>query len=347
MNENVITNSVIQEMLKSSALAHNKTYLSSPVDFDFQIFEIAYQGMGKLYAELKSNIESGNCIDRTCRYEIQRLKQLEEYPEKSLDFMSTLLSELSNIDEPNFDLNNNYRYNIAYCILGMRPGFSKSDGYDVRLFLLEDGSQSMVFDGPALDEPLVINDIALKTLADINQTIISVTPDIEKNMTNLLVQAGIFAPDSIDENEELKPSAKISEEYLIVGQDGKPVYEVIEIGDGMGRNILKYDIDKITRKVNAFVEADIAGIMRFEQNAIAAWNVFFSNGDYWPYEENLPLSVDKRKIFSEAYKEYFKENYIYQFTSNQLPSIVEDAAVFSLEEQKINRAQQLIEANNL
>ena len=37
-----------------------------------------------------------------------------------------------------------------------RPGFSKTDGYQAYLDLLPDGSQQIVFLGPAFETPLVI-----------------------------------------------------------------------------------------------------------------------------------------------------------------------------------------------
>jgi hypothetical protein len=40
-------------------------------------------------------------------------------------------------------------------------------------------------------------------------------------------------------------------------------------------------------------------------------------------------------------------NYLLQFTKNQLPTIPEDAVVFDLQEAKMAKAQAFIEANNL
>ena len=40
-------------------------------------------------------------------------------------------------------------------------------------------------------------------------------------------------------------------------------------------------------------------------------------------------------------------NYLKQFVENQLPTNTEDAAIFDLQEAKMAKAQQFIEANNL
>ncbi len=348
MNKNIINNSLIQKILTTGALAFSSDYISSSVDYDFKIFEKAYTGTGELYASVKSKIESGDCQDSSCQSEITFLQHLEDAPKKSLDFMSNLISQLTNVTKPNFDLNNDYRYNVAYCVMLSRPGFSRQDGYDVSLYLNKNGSQDLIFNGPALEQPLVINSNALYSLLGINQNIVSITPDIEKSMMSLLVQATLFLPESIDENEELKPSAKISNEFIITGSDGKPEYDVIEIENGFSRNILKYDLDKIQRKITPFVRAEVAGIMRFEQDTIAAWNVYFSeHKDYWLYEDNLPLSDDKKDEFFKKYMEYLMYNYIDKFTANKLPEDPADAAPFNSEENKKAKAQKFIDDNQL
>ena len=47
------------------------------------------------------------------------------------------------------------------------------------------------------------------------------------------------------------------------------------------------------------------------------------------------------------YKEYFMNNYLKQFTRNQIPSVQADAAVFDLEEGRKAKAQQFIDDNKL
>jgi hypothetical protein len=166
------------------------------------------------------------------------------------------------------------------------------------------------------------------------------------------------------ETGELLPTAKITEEFISTNADGTPDYLIIDIGNGKGRNTLKYDMDKIERKVTPFINAEVAGILSSEQEAIAAWNMYIGKGtseeeddqmvqdanawkSSWSYETDLPLSQDKKVLFMKKYKEYFMKNYLVQFTTNQLPSVQADAAVFDMAELKKADAQKFIDANNL
>ena len=131
------------------------------------------------------------------------------------------------------------------------------------------------------------------------------------------------------ETGELTAQAKISEEFVLKNADGSFDYEIIDIGNGKGRNILKFDIDKIMRKADAFINAEVAGLLSSEQ------------------EEVLPLSQEHKMTFGQRYLEYFKNNYLNQFITNKLPTVEEDAAVFDLEEGKKAKAQKFIDDNKL
>jgi hypothetical protein len=87
--------------------------------------------------------------------------------------------------------------------------------------------------------------------------------------------------------------------------------------------------------------------MASEEETIAAWNVYLSEGKYWSYTEDLPLDQNKQDEFSKKYKDYFMNNYLLQFTKNQLPIVTQDAAVFDLEEAKKAKAQKFIDDNQL
>jgi hypothetical protein len=104
--------------------------------------------------------------------------------------------------------------------------------------------------------------------------------------------------------------------------------------------------------------------MTSEQEVIAAWNVYISKGtsaeeddqmvqdanagnSSWSYKEDLPLSQDKKVLFEKKYKEYFMNNYLKQFTTNQLPTVQADAAVFDLAEAKKAKAQKFLKDNEL
>lgn len=346
-NKNVITNLTIKQMAESSAMGFNKDYIARSSDVNFDILGKAFRDTGKIYAKLKIAIETNNCISDYCEYELNKVKQLEQAPQAALDFLSMIISNVEITEEPNFDPNNNFEYTVINSILKERPGFSKTDGYDIALHLLEDGTQDIIFTGPAFEKPLVINNSALNSLNESGTTIVASTPDITKDMVKLLTEVNIFSPEDVSEAGQLKSGAKIKEEFILKTADGSFDYEIIEIGDGKGRNVLKYDIDKIQRVSKPFIEAEIAATMASEEETIAAWNVYLSEGKYWSYTEDLPLDQNKQDEFSKKYKDYFMNNYLLQFTKNQLPTIQEDAVVFDLAEAKKAKAQAFIEANNL
>ena len=364
MEKNLNQNLFLQQFNESDAIAYNEGFISSTSDYNFQLLDNAYRNTGRIYAKLKLAIENNKCQDETCAYELAEIKHLEQAPQLSLDFLSSLLEQLNVTDEPNFDSNNNYKYTVANSILSGKPGFSKSDGYNVYLDILPGGAQQIVFIGPAFEEPLVVNNTALGSLNKSNTSIVAPTPDINKDMLRLLTEVGVFSPDMVGENGQLTAGAKIAEEYVIMNPDGTFDYEIIDIGNGKGRNILKYDLDKIEKKVTPFISAEVAGLLSSEQEAVAAWNVYISKGtsveeddqmaqnanagnSSWSYTEDLPLMQDKKVLFEKKYKEYFMNNYLKQFTTNQLPTVQADAAVFDLAEAKKAKAQKFIDDNNL
>ena len=364
MENNLYQNLFLQQFNESNSIAYNESFVSSSSDYNFQLLDNAYRNAGKIYAKLKIAIETNNCMSEDCALELTGIKNLEESPQASLDFLSSLIAELSVTEESNFDPNNNYKYTVANSLMSGRPGFSKTDGYNAYLDLLPDGSQQVVFIGPALKEPLVINSSALTALTRSDTSLIASTPDINKDMLRLLTEVGLFSPDMIGENKELTASAKITEEYVMMNPDGSFDYEIIDLGDGKGRNVLKYDLEKIEKKVSPFINAEVSGLMSSEQDVIAAWNVYISKdtsveedaqmaqnanagASSWSYEVDLPLQQDKKVLFEIKYKEYFMNNYLKQFTTNQLPTVKEDAAVFDLAEAKKAKAQKFLDDNNL
>ena len=364
MENNLLQNLFLQQFNQSDSIAYNESFVSNTSDYNFQILDNAYRNTGRVYAKLKLAIESNKCQDETCSLELAEIKHMDQAPQLSLDFLSSLMAELSVTDEPNFDPNNNYKYTAANSILNGRPGFSKSDGYNVYLDLLPGGSQQIVFIGPAFEYPLVINNTALGSLSKAETSLIASTPDVSKDMLRLLTEVGIFSPDMIGENGQLTAGAKITQEYVIMNPDGSFDYEIIDIGNGKGRNTLKYDLDKIEKKVTPFINAEVAGLLSSEQDAVAAWNVYISKGtsveeddqmvqnanaasSSWSYTEDLPLAQDKKVLFEKKYKEYFMNNYLKQFTTNQFPTVQADAAVFDLAEAKKAKAQKFLKDNEL
>ena len=364
MEKNLIKNLFLQQFNESDAIAYDGDFTSSVSDFNFQILDNAYVNTGRIYAKLKMAIDSDKCQDETCSLEILELKHLQRAPELSLVFLSELISIFSVTEESNFDKNNDYKYSIANSILNGKPGFSKTEGYNVRLDIIQGGSQQITFSGPGFIEPLVINNTAMASLKKSNTQLVASTPEIPKEMLRLLTEVGVFSLEDVGENGQLSAGAKITQEYVIMNPDGSFDYEIIDIGNGKGRNTLKYDLDKIEKKVTPFINAEVAGLMTSEQEVIAAWNVYISKGtsaeeddqmvqdanagnSSWSYKEDLPLSQDKKVLFEKKYKEYFMNNYLKQFTTNQFPTVQADAAVFDLAEAKKAKAQKFLKDNEL
>ena len=379
-NNNLLQNLYLKQFNQSDAIAYNREFLANTSDYNFQLLDNAYRDSGKIYAKLKIAIETNNCVSEGCALELAGIKQLEGAPQASLEFLSSLVSELSVTEEPNFDPNNDYKYTAANSLMNARPGFSKTDGYQAYLDLLPDGSQQISFMGPAftktmpdpydprfniqVEDPLVINNSALNSLTKAETSLVASTPDINEEMLILLTEVNLFGPEMVGANGQLIADAKITEEYVMMNTDGSFDYEIIDIGGGKGRNVLKYDMDKIESTVTPFINAEVAGLMSSEQDVVAAWNVYISKdtsveedaqmvqnanaGDTsWSYTEDLPLQQDKKVLFEIKYKEYFMNNYLKQFITNQRPTVKEDAAVFDLSEAKKAKAQKFLDDNDL
>lgn len=363
-NKNITTNLLLKQINQSNAIAYNNDYLAESSDYNFKILEVAYANTAKMYAAIKMDIKNNNCTTGNCYYENQKIKQLEEAPQVSINFIQNILGELAVTDTPNYDVNNDYRYLVANSIFTSKPGFSKTDGYQLYLILNDDGTQTMIFNGPMFEKELVINSAALESILEADTFLVTPTPDIQSEMVQLLSKVGIFNLEDVLENGQLAPNARISEEFIMKNSDGSFDYEIIDIGGGKGRNILKFDMDKIERKVSPFINAEVAGLLSSEQQAVAAWNVYIAKGstpeeddqmvqnanaasESWSYEKDLPLSQDKKVLFESKYKDYFMNNYLKQFITNQLPTVTQDAAVFDLEEARKAKAQKFLQDNKL
>ena len=380
-NNNILQNLFLKQFNESNAIAYNQAFVAGTSDYSFQLLDNAYRLAGQHYARLKIAIESNKCQSEHCALELKQLKQLEEAPQASLDFLSSVINELSTTEESSFDPNNDYRYAAANSVMTGKPGFSKTDGYEAYLDLLQDGSQQIEFRGRLfkkqvntslngspitieVDDPLIINNSSLNALLDSDTSLVVSTPDIGSAMLLLLPGTGLFAQEMINENKELKATAKISEEFVMKNADGSFDYEIVDLGNNQGKNVLKYDMNKIEKKVTPFINAEVAGLMSSEQDVIAAWNVYISKdtsvdeddqmaqdanaGDSsWSYELDLPLRQENKVLFEMEYKEYFMNNYLKQFTTNMPPTVKEDAAVFDLAEAKKAKAQKFLKDNDL
>ena len=377
-NENLQQNNFLKQFNQSNAIAYDRSFIRSNSDYNFQLLDNAYRGAGIHYAKIKIAIDSNKCTSKDCAMELAQLKYLEQAPEVSLDFLSSLISQLQVTEEDNFDPNNNFLYTVANSVMSTKPGFSKTDGYMVYLDLLNNGSQQIEFHGPAfvkkelkfvgivgrsaidkviVPDPLIINSASLTALLNTDTSLVVSTPVIQKIMMALLPETGLFMQEMINDNKELKASAKISEEFILKNPDGSFDYEIVDLGNNKGKNILKYDLEKIDKKITPFVNAEVAGLLSSEQDAVAAWNVYISKDkaifedDFedrnWIYKEVLPLSPENKSLFQNSFKQYFKNNFLDSFMANQPPTVKEDAAVFDLAQAKQAEAQKFLDDNNL
>ncbi len=363
-NKNITYNLAIQQANKSNALAYNANYVASNIDTTFGILDNAYEDTGKQYAKLKMAVQSGKCVDEYCDYENKQLARLDNAPSVSIKFIEQVIDELSTTEDTYYDVNNDYSFMVANCMMTNKPGFSKTEGYNIRLDLLEDSSQEIIFEGPLLEKPLIINSNTLNALLTSGNDLVTETPDINADMLKLLIDSGVLAKGSADENGQLLPGAAVADEFILKNSDGSYDYEIINIGMGKGRNILKFDLDKIKRKAQPFVNAEVAGLLQQEQSVVAAWNVFIGQGSSveeddqmaqnanagsvaWDYKKVLPLSQKNKELFESKYGDYFMNNYLKQFTTNKLPTVEADAAVFDLEKAKKAKAQKFIDDNQL
>jgi len=363
-NKNITYNLSIQQINKSNALAYNTDYVAANIDTTFGILDNAYKYTGKEYAKLKMAVQRGKCVDEYCDYENKQIARLDNAPAVSVNFIQQVVDQLSVTDDTYYDVNNDYAFMVANCMMTNKPGFSKTEGYNVYLELLKDGSQEITFEGPLFEKPLVINSNTLNALVNSGNDLVTETPDVNTDMLKLLVDSGVLAEESADENGQLLPQAAIADEFILKNTDGSFDYEIIDIGMGKGRNILKFDIDKIIRKTKPFINAEVAGLMQQEQSVVAAWNVFIGQGSSveeddqmaqnanagsvsWNYKEVLPLSQKNKELFESKYGDYFMNNYLKQFITNKLPTVEADAAVFDLAEAKKAKAQKFIDDNQL
>ncbi len=363
-DKNITNNLLIKQFKESDSIAYSRSFISQSSDYNFKILDNAYATTAQEYAKIKMLIKNNQCTTSNCYYENEKLKQLEQAPEISIKFLQNIVDELSVTNTSNYDVNNNYLYTVANCVMTGQPGFSKTDGYEVYLQLVDDGSQSLFFMGPMFENPLIINSSALESLLASGTSLVVETPNIQGEMTKLLGEVGLFSSESITEDGKLVPGATISEEFVLKNSDGSYDYEIVDISGGKGRNFLQYDMNKIKLKIDPFVNAEVAGLLSSEQSAVAAWNVYIGQGTSvdeddqmvqdanagskaWSYEKDLPLKQDKKVLFEKKYKDYFMNNYLNQFIKNQFPTVKEDAAVFDLEEARTAKANKFLEDNNL
>lgn len=332
-------NQTIASIRESNALSFDSELLAKPISESFGVLDNAFSGTPKEYAELELAIQNGKCGE--CIKEQQRLQVLKEAPAKALEFIEELTGELSVFDTTNVDYNNNADFNILKQMLENQPGFSKKQGFDLKLDL---DPMILTATGPGL--PKGGKKIAANSLQAILKgggSIVAETPDIQEEMvdiTSKLLQDGGMQQDV----KNFSPDAKLAADFWI-RKDGKHEYETIMIDEKRGRNVLVPDMDKIKAKAEPFLNASIAYLLDDQESAVALYNTMLrpsvtpdedmekpnpveAGEDSWIYQEVLPLSPENKKIFSEQYKKYWEKNYLNPFVKNQLPLNPKDQEIF-------------------
>ncbi len=94
-NKNLFQNLYLKQFNQSNAIAYSEGFVANASDYNFQLLDNAYRNAGKTYAKLKIAIESNKCISEHCSMELAGIKNLEESPQASLDFLSSLISNLN------------------------------------------------------------------------------------------------------------------------------------------------------------------------------------------------------------------------------------------------------------
>ena len=90
-NKNLQNNLFLKQFNESNAIAYNKNFLANGSDYNFQLLDNAYRNAGKIYAKLKIAVENNKCESEYCSIELAQIKQLEEAPQNSLEFLTSLI----------------------------------------------------------------------------------------------------------------------------------------------------------------------------------------------------------------------------------------------------------------
>ena len=125
-NKNITYNLSIQQANKSNALAYNIDYVAANIDTTFGILDNAYKDTGREYAKLKMAVQTGKCVDEYCDYENKQIVRLENAPTVSVNFIQQVVDQLAVTDDTYYDVNNNYAFMVANCMMTNKPGFSKT-----------------------------------------------------------------------------------------------------------------------------------------------------------------------------------------------------------------------------
>lgn len=336
--ENRIQSQQLQNEDSNDGIAYNIGLLKSNPGAAFDVLGKAFANTASEYAENARKINNNDCDN--CDELAHKNQIFEKAPNTAIEFITSITTELEALKQPNYDINNPSTYMVLNNIINSRVGYGESDGYDVALNLLEDGSFELSANGPKFDEEFKINSSRLKQLVDNDKSLISFTPNINEGAEEILTGATLINPAFVNsETGKLNPDAKISiADFGILDAEGNPIYDQVEIeidGKKYMRNIYQYDETKIVKKITPLLQAEVAGYLVDEQSATALWNMYLANdtsmvqddervedknaGDKsWTYQD-LPLNDKQKKEFSKKYHAYFIKNMLLPFIQNQVP----------------------------
>jgi len=215
----------------------------------------------------------------------------------------------------------------------------------------DDGTIEMVFEGPGFkDGKLSINNNTLGSTLDAGGELIHTIPNMTELENELLSDSGIFGEDMLDDQGKLLPTAMLGEDFIVMGPDGKPQYEMIVSSDGTRQQaMLKWDEDKFNNKLKLYLDTQLETMQEEPSDMIGLWNVRLSSGaktydedlaraalglpdaeadvvkqawgdskfsklvqEPWSYND-LPLSDEKRTLFAAMYTSKVKNSFKKRF----------------------------------
>jgi len=310
-----------------------------------------FSGTGKEYADLAMKINSGDCESDNCEVEIAQMKTLEGYPAATADFIGDLNAEFSKIGGKDYDKNQESDYTLASKIFNGEPGFTSKNGYKVDMLRNDDGTIEMVFEGPGFKEgKLSINNNTLGSTLDAEGEMIHTVPKMTDLENELLSDSGIFGEDMLDDKGQILPTAALGEEFIVMGPDGKPEYEIVVSSDGTRQQaMLKWDEQKFNNKIKLYLETQLETMQEDPSDMIGLWNVRLSPGaktydedlaraalglpdaeadvvkqawneskfsqivqEPWSYDD-IPLSDEKKALFAAMYASKIKNSFKKRF----------------------------------
>jgi len=179
---------------------------------------------------------------------------------------------------------------------------------------------------------------------------IHTVPKMTDLENELLSDSGIFGEDMLDDKGQILPTAALGEEFIVMGPDGKPEYEIVVSSDGTRQQaMLKWDEQKFNNKIKLYLETQLETMQEDPSDMIGLWNVRLSPGaktydedlaraalglpdaeadvvkqawneskfsqivqEPWSYDD-IPLSDEKKALFAAMYASKIKNSFKKRF----------------------------------